>query len=87
MKKVNGWVSFNKGDKIKLVDDGLLDKYKNKTFEFVEIDGEDYFLYDPEIDDTFHIPARYFNKFKKTDEEVVTKIVKTWELDYEKTDK
>jgi hypothetical protein len=40
-KRVNGYVSFNKGDKIKLIDDNLLDKYKDKIFEFVEVNGED----------------------------------------------
>jgi hypothetical protein len=84
MKRVNGYVSFNRGDKIKLVDDNLLDKYKGKVFEFVEVNGEDYFFRNPKTNETFHIPARYFNKFKKVDEKIITKVIKTWELNYDK---
>jgi len=84
MEKINGYVSFNKGDKIKLVDDNLLDKFKNKIFEFIEVDGEDYFFYDPSTNDSFHIPARHFNIFKKVDEELIYQTIQTWELDYDK---
>ena len=83
-KRINGYVSFNKGDKIKLIDDNLLDKYKDKIFEFVEVNGEDYFFYHKESNNTFHIPARYFNKFIKVDEETVTKTISTWELDLDR---
>ena len=81
MKRVNGYVSFNKGDKIKFVDENIVDKYKGKTVEFVRVDGEDYCFYDTKTKDIFFIPARYFNKFKKVDEKVITKIIKTWEIE------
>jgi hypothetical protein len=81
MKKVNGFRNFSFGDIITFGDDDIVEKFKNKKFKFIEVNGEDYFLYDIKEKDITHVRAYYFKKFVKKSEE--TKKITTWELSSE----
>lgn len=81
MNTVNGYRNFSFGDIIIFTDKDIHKKWKNKKFKFIEIDGEDYILYDTKERETVNIRAYYFNKFVKIKEE--QKKITTWELSNE----
>lgn len=81
MNTVNGYRNFSFGDIIIFTDKDIHKKWKNKKFKFIEIDGEDYILYDTKERETVNVRAYYFNKFVKIKEE--QKKITTWELSNE----
>jgi len=57
---------------------GDIIQYNRKKYIFLQLQGEDYFLWDIKENDTYHIREYYISKFKKIGEKTTTTPIYRW---------
>jgi hypothetical protein len=57
---------------------GDIIQFKRRKYRFINLQGEDYFLWDIEKKDSIHIREYYISKFKKLGEDISPTPIYRW---------